>query len=68
VLVYAGDGPLRGELEARAAALAPGAVKVLGFVRSRSCPPATISATVRAASGQEAWGRVVNEVMCAGAP
>ena len=66
-LVFAGDGPLRAELEARAAAIAPGAVKVLGFVPQSQLPVAyDLCDAFILPSGQEAWGLVVNEVMCAG--
>ncbi|MBM3525257.1 MAG: glycosyltransferase family 4 protein, partial [Alphaproteobacteria bacterium] len=53
-------------LEARAAELAPGAMKVLGFVPQSQLPAAydLCDASVLP-SGQEAWGLVVNEVMCA---
>jgi glycosyltransferase involved in cell wall biosynthesis len=66
-LVFAGDGPLRAELEARAGTLAPGAVKVLGFVPQSQLPEAyDLCDAFILPSGQEAWGLVVNEVMCAG--
>jgi glycosyltransferase involved in cell wall biosynthesis len=67
VLVFAGDGPLRAEVEARAATLAPGAVRVLGFVPQSRLPAAyDLCDAFILPSGQEAWGLVVNEVMCAG--
>ena len=67
ILVFAGDGPLRAEVEARAQELAPDAVRVLGFV-PQSRLPATydLCDAFILPSGQEAWGLVVNEVMCAG--
>jgi glycosyltransferase involved in cell wall biosynthesis len=67
ILVFAGDGPLRAEVEARAQGLAPDAVRVLGFV-PQSRLPATydLCDAFILPSGQEAWGLVVNEVMCAG--
>jgi glycosyltransferase involved in cell wall biosynthesis len=66
-LVFAGDGPLRAEVEARAATLAPGSVKVLGFVPQSQLPVAyDLCDAFILPSGQEAWGLVVNEVMCAG--
>ena len=66
-LVFAGDGPLRGAVEARAAEIAPGAMKVLGFVPQSQLPTAyDLCDAFILPSGQEAWGLVVNEVMCAG--
>jgi glycosyltransferase involved in cell wall biosynthesis len=67
VLVFAGDGPLRAEVAARAATLAPGAVRILGFVPQSRRPAADHQCDAFILpSGQEAWGLVVNEVMCAG--
>jgi glycosyltransferase involved in cell wall biosynthesis len=67
VLVFAGDGPLRAEVAARAATLAPGAVRILGFVPQSRLPAAyDLCDAFILPSGQEAWGLVVNEVMCAG--
>jgi glycosyltransferase involved in cell wall biosynthesis len=40
ILVFAGDGPLRAEVEARAKSLPPGSVKVLGFVAQSLLPRA----------------------------
>lgn len=66
-LVFAGDGPLRGAVEARAAEIAPGAMKVLGFIPQSQLPTAyDLCDAFILPSGQEAWGLVVNEVMCAG--
>ena len=66
VLVFAGDGPLRAELE-RAPRAAPGAVKFLGFQRQSELPRCyDLCDAFVLPSGQEAWGLVVNEVMCAG--
>ncbi len=66
-LVFAGDGPLRADLEARAATIAPSAVKILGFVPQSRLPVAyDLCDAFVLPSGQEAWGLVVNEVMCAG--
>ena len=66
-LVFAGDGPLRGQLERDAARLAPGAVKFLGFQRQSELPRCyDLCDAFVLPSGQEAWGLVVNEVMCAG--
>jgi glycosyltransferase involved in cell wall biosynthesis len=66
-LLFAGDGPLRKQLEQEAARVAPGAVKVLGFQRQSELPRCyDLCDAFVLPSGQEAWGLVVNEVMCAG--
>ena len=66
-LVFAGDGPMRAALEAQAAREAPGAVKFLGFQRQTELPRCyDLCDAFVLPSGQEAWGLVVNEVMCAG--
>jgi glycosyltransferase involved in cell wall biosynthesis len=66
-LVFAGDGPLRAQLEQDAARLAPGAVRFLGFQRQSELPRCyDLCDAFVLPSGQEAWGLVVNEVMCAG--
>ena len=66
-LVLAGDGPLKPELEAMAARLAPGAVKFVGFIGQQDLPRYYDLADVFALPSEyEAWGLVVNEVMCAG--
>jgi glycosyltransferase involved in cell wall biosynthesis len=67
VLVFVGDGPQRAELEAQAALLGPDAVRFLGFKTQNELPACYDLADVFVLpSGQEAWGLVVNEVMCAG--
>jgi glycosyltransferase involved in cell wall biosynthesis len=66
-LLFAGDGPLRKQVEALAAQRAPGAIKVLGFQRQTELPRCyDLCDAFVLPSGQEAWGLVVNEVMCAG--
>jgi glycosyltransferase involved in cell wall biosynthesis len=66
-LLFAGDGPLRKPVEEMAAQRAPGAVKVLGFQRQTELPRCyDLCDAFVLPSGQEAWGLVVNEVMCAG--
>lgn len=66
-LVFAGDGPLRGRLEQDAARLAPDAVRFLGFQRQTELPRCyDLCDAFVLPSGTEAWGLVVNEVMCAG--
>jgi glycosyltransferase involved in cell wall biosynthesis len=67
VLAFVGDGPQRAELETLAAKLAPDAVKFLGFKRQNELPACyDLCDAFVLPSGQEAWGLVVNEVMCAG--
>ena len=67
VLLFAGDGPLRQALEAQAAEQAPGAVKFLGFQKQSELPRCyDLCDAFILPSGEEAWGLVVNEVMCAG--
>jgi glycosyltransferase involved in cell wall biosynthesis len=67
VLAFVGDGPQRAELEALAAALPPGSVKFLGFKRQNELPACyDLCDAFVLPSGQEAWGLVINEVMCAG--
>lgn len=66
-LVFAGDGPLRERLEARAKQIAPGAVRFLGFQTQRDLPRCyDLCDAFVLPSVQESWGLVVNEVMCAG--
>lgn len=66
-LLFAGDGPLRERLEARANEIAPGAVRFLGFQSQRDLPRCyDLCDAFVLPSVQESWGLVVNEVMCAG--
>ncbi len=66
-LVFAGDGPLRERLEARAKQIAPGAVRFLGFQKQGDLPRCyDLCDAFVLPSVQESWGLVVNEVMCAG--
>jgi glycosyltransferase involved in cell wall biosynthesis len=66
-LVFAGDGPLRAQLEAMAAALAPGAVHFVGFQGQQELPRYyDLCDAFVLPSAYESWGLVVNEVMCAG--
>ncbi|HJS32474.1 MAG TPA: glycosyltransferase family 4 protein, partial [Alphaproteobacteria bacterium] len=66
-LLFAGDGPLRPALEAQAAEQAPDAVKFLGFQKQSELPRCyDLCDAFILPSGEEAWGLVVNEVMCAG--
>ncbi len=66
-LLFAGDGPLRPSLQAEAARIAPDAVRFLGFQKQTELPRCyDLCDAFILPSGQEAWGLVVNEVMCAG--
>ncbi len=66
-LLFAGDGPLRASLERQAQAQAPGAVRFLGFQGQADLPASYgLCDAFVLPSALEAWGLVVNEVMCAG--
>ncbi len=66
-LLFAGDGPMRGEIEARAAEITPGAMRVLGFQQQRDLPRYyDLCDLFVLPSIIDSWGLVVNEVMCAG--
>jgi len=66
-LLFAGDGPLRAELEALAESLAPGSVRFLGFQGQQELPRFyDLCDAFVLPSEFESWGLVVNEVMCAG--
>jgi glycosyltransferase involved in cell wall biosynthesis len=68
LLVYAGDGPLHGELVAEASALGVEArVRFLGFVNQTQLPAIYKSADVMVLPSEyEPFGVVVNEAMCCG--
>jgi glycosyltransferase involved in cell wall biosynthesis len=70
VLVFAGDGPLRGQLESEAAALGvTSRVRFLGFVNQSQLPALYSSADVMVLPSEyEPFGIVVNEAMCCGCP
>jgi glycosyltransferase involved in cell wall biosynthesis len=70
LLVFAGEGPLRDELESEAEALgvAP-RVRFLGFVNQSMLPEVYRSADVMVLPSEyEPFGVVVNEAMCCGCP
>jgi len=69
-LIFAGDGPLRPELEARAKALGvAGRVRFLGFVNQSALPGVYAASDVLLLpSGYEPFGLVVNEAMLCGIP
>jgi glycosyltransferase involved in cell wall biosynthesis len=69
-LVYAGDGPLRRELEAEARRLGVGErVRFLGFVNQSRLPEVYAASDLLVLpSKHEPFGLVVNEAMCCGLP
>jgi glycosyltransferase involved in cell wall biosynthesis len=68
-LLFAGDGPLRAEVEAFAARAAIPDVRVTGFLNQSELPRAYAAADVLALCSQrETWGLVVNEAMNFGLP
>ena len=70
MLVYAGEGPLRANLEAEAAALGvAGRVRFLGFANQTQLPAIYTSADLMVLpSMYDAFGVVVNESMLCGCP
>jgi len=69
-LVFAGDGPLRSDLEAEARALGiASSVRFLGFVNQSILPAVYRSSNVLVLPSEyEAFGLVVNEAMLCGCP
>jgi glycosyltransferase involved in cell wall biosynthesis len=69
-LVFLGDGPLRLELEAQAAASAPGRVHFLGFQQQESLGDVYADADMLVLPSvyEETWGLVVNEALQFGVP
>ena len=69
-LVYAGDGPLRGELEARARKLGVAErVRMLGFVNQSQLPAVYCASDLLVLPSEyEPFGLVVNEAMLCGCP
>ena len=70
MLVIAGEGPLRAELESQAAALGIAAqVRFLGFVNQSQLPAVYTSADLMVLPSEyEPFAVVVNEAMCCGCP
>jgi glycosyltransferase involved in cell wall biosynthesis len=70
LLVFAGEGPLRGQLESEAAALGvAGRVRFLGFVNQTQLPKVYTAADLMVLpSAYEPFGVVVNEAMLCGCP
>jgi glycosyltransferase involved in cell wall biosynthesis len=70
ILVFAGEGPLRTELEAEVAALGVfSRVRILGFVNQSQLPAVYKSADIMVLPSEyEPFAVVVNEAMCCGCP
>jgi glycosyltransferase involved in cell wall biosynthesis len=70
LLVFAGEGPLRSQLESEASALSVSSrVRFLGFVNQSQLPAVYTSADVMVLPSEyEPFGVVVNEAMCCGCP
>ena len=68
-LVFAGDGPMRSELEARARNIYPGVVHFAGFVHRDDLPAYyTLAECLVLPTHSDTWGLVVNEAMACGLP
>lgn len=68
-LVFAGDGPLRAELEAEARSIFPGSVHFAGFVDRDELPGFyALSECLVLPTHSDTWGMVVNEAMACGLP
>ena len=69
-LIFAGDGPLRTELESEAIALGiDSQVRFVGFVNQSQLPSLYAAADIMVLPSEyEAFGVVVNEAMCCGCP
>jgi glycosyltransferase involved in cell wall biosynthesis len=69
-LIFAGDGPLRADLESQASSLnVRGKVRFLGFVNQSSLPAVYKGADVMVLPSEyEPFAVVVNEAMCCGCP
>lgn len=68
VLAFAGEGPLRPQLEAEASALGVSSrVRMLGFVNQSQLPPVYAASDLLVLPSEfEPFGAVVNEAMCCG--
>jgi glycosyltransferase involved in cell wall biosynthesis len=68
-LVFAGDGPLRAELEAAARSIFPGCVHFAGFVDRDELPSYySLAECLVLPTHSDTWGMVVNEAMACGLP
>jgi glycosyltransferase involved in cell wall biosynthesis len=68
-LVFAGDGPLRAELQAAAQSIFPGCVHFAGFVdRDELATYYSLAECLVLPTHSDTWGMVVNEAMACGLP
>ena len=68
-LVFAGDGPLRAELEAEARSIFPGSVHFAGFIDRDVLPGYyALAECLVLPTHSDTWGMVVNEAMACGLP
>jgi 1,2-diacylglycerol 3-alpha-glucosyltransferase len=68
-VVFAGDGPMRSELESRAREIYPGAIHFAGFVHRDDLPTYyTLAECLVLPTHSDTWGMVVNEAMACGLP
>ena len=68
-LVLIGDGPMRSELESRAASIVPGSVKFTGFVHQEDLGKYYgLAEMLVMPTYTDTWGLVVNEAMACGLP
>jgi len=68
-LVFAGDGPLRAQLEAEARTIFPGSVHFAGFVDRDELPGYyQLADLLVLPTHSDTWGMVVNEAMACGLP
>jgi glycosyltransferase involved in cell wall biosynthesis len=68
-LVFAGDGPMRSELEALARSIFPGTVHFAGFVhRDELAAYYALAECLVLPTHSDTWGMVVNEAMSCGLP
>jgi len=68
-VVFAGNGPMRSELEARALEIYPGTVQFAGFVHQEELPIYySLAECFVFPTHTDPWGLVVNEAMASGLP
>ncbi len=68
-LVFAGDGPLRADLEAMARSVFPGSVHFPGFIQRDELPSYySLAECLVLPTHSDTWGMVVNEAMACGLP
>jgi glycosyltransferase involved in cell wall biosynthesis len=68
-LVFVGDGVARAEMERRAAAITPGAIRIAGFAQREQLPSYYALAEMLVfPTHSDTWGLVVNEAMACALP